>query len=172
MSRVTGVGGGAGVELGVRGIGVAVVGTEPDVGEAAAITVGCGVGEGVGGTDVEVGLGGVGVGVAIAVISVGIGVGGTGVGLAMAWPSGKTVIVAVIVVGWNRQKYGNVPTSVNVNGKESPGAIGLLSQMPVNAPVAPEVEVCSIGSWLVQVTLVPTVIVRSTWEVLFISAAT
>ena len=126
----------------------------------------------VGGTDVEVGLGGVGVGVAIAVTGVGIGVGGTDVGLAMAEPSGNTVMVAVIVVGWNRQKYGKVPTSVNVKEKESPGAIGLLSQMSVNPPVAPEVEVCSTGSSFVQVTLVPTVIVRSTWEVLFISAAT
>ena len=141
MSRVTGVGVGVGVELGVGGIGVAVAGTEPDVGEAAAITVGCGVGVEVGGTDVEVGSGGVGVGVAIAVTGVGVGVGGTGVGLAMAWPAGNTETVACINVGWNRQKYGNVPTSVNVKEKAPAGAIGLLSQKPVNAPGAPEVDV-------------------------------
>ncbi len=98
---------------------------------------------------------GVGVGIATA-IDVAVGGGGVAVG-AIVWPSGTTVTVLFIEVGCSRQKYWNVPSSVNVKEKELACGNVPLSQTPVLSPREPEVVVCAAGSWLVQVTLVPLV---------------
>lgn len=65
-------------------------------------------------------------------------------------------MTARIVDGWTRQKYWNVPSAVNVKGKESPVERKGLSQRPVGLLGVPEVVVCGTPSRLVQSTVVPT----------------
>ncbi|MDP6402934.1 MAG: hypothetical protein QF467_05250 [SAR202 cluster bacterium] len=171
-------GSGFGVEVGIAvAVGVGVCGTGVAVG-AAAVAVGV-TAVAVGGTAVAVrgtavAVGGTGVGVAdgsaVGVDSgvgegpadIGVAVDGWGVAVAaIAWPSGTTVTILFIEVGCSRQKYWNVPSSVNVKEKELACGNVPLSQTPVLSPREPEVVVCAAGSWLVQVTLVPTVTTRS-----------
>ena len=81
-------------------------------------------------------------------------------------------MTACIMDGWTRQKYWNVPSSVNVKGKESSWERRGLSQRPVGLLGVPEVVVCGTPSRLVQSTVVPTGMVMSWRTKFFISEAT